>query len=62
MITPSPLESNMSTAPTELEIYNAIEHFPYETALFQQCWWQTLASRFDIPVKVGDLLICRKRI
>lgn len=61
MIT-QPLDSNMSTAPTELEICNVVDHFPYETALFQQCWWQTLASRFDIPVKVGDLLICRKRM
>lgn len=39
-----------------------VSGFPYETGLFHRCWWQSLASRFDIPVKVGDLLICRKKL
>jgi hypothetical protein len=35
-------------------------NFPYESAMFHQCWWRSLSCRFDIPVKVGDLLITRK--
>jgi hypothetical protein len=49
-------------AETSLAVGAALNEFPYETPLFQQCWWQSLASRFDIPVKMGDLLICRKKL
>lgn len=38
------------------------EVFPYETPAFQQCWWEFLAPKFDIPVKNGDLLIYRKPV
>lgn len=38
------------------------EIFPYETPVFQQCWWEFLAPKFDIPVKNGDLLIFRKPV
>lgn len=38
------------------------EIFPYETSAFQQCWWEFLAPKFDIPVKNGDLLIFRKPV
>ena len=63
MIT-SPLEpldfSNQNNASTVLPFSGQSIDFPYETALFQQCWWRHLASKFDIPVKMGDLLICNK--
>lgn len=36
--------------------------FPFESHAFYHCWWEFLASRFDIPVKAGDLLIHRKRV
>lgn len=51
----------------ELELINFSKQdeadvFPYETPAFHQCWWQFLAPKFDIPVKIGDLLICRKPV
>lgn len=55
----------MSVAEVELKklalaILPDVSEFPYETAVFQHCWWEHLASKFDIPVKIGDLLIHRK--
>jgi hypothetical protein len=52
----SPLEENLPQSAAHTE------GFPYETPMFHQYWWRFLASKFDIPVKVGDLLICRKPI
>lgn len=51
----------MSIANLELTIPQT-EVFPYETPAFQQCWWEFLAPKFDIPVKHGDLLIYRKPV
>jgi len=68
LVAPSPAlppETEMVAAEIaeELDAFPVEPHeFPYETALFHRCWWQSLASRFDIPVKVGDLLICRKKL
>lgn len=58
----APPQTPATEPPEPLPFIAAHDEFPYETPLFQQCWWQSLASRFDIPVKVGDLLICRKKL
>ncbi|MCE3235592.1 MAG: Acetyltransferase domain [Vampirovibrio sp.] len=54
----------MSIAELELTTTSPlnVDEFPYETPVFHQCWWQFLASKFDIPVKSDDLLIVRKPI
>lgn len=51
----------MSIADLELTLPK-MDVLPFETHAYHQCWWEFLASKFDIPVKHGDLLIYRKPV
>jgi len=36
--------------------------YPYETSVFQECWWRYLAPKFDILHKQQELLVLRKKL
>lgn len=49
-------------APEKPVMAGRLESYPYETDRFRQCWWEHLASKFDIPYKQQELLIYRKPV